>query len=62
LCTLLPLPYAERLAAAAEAGDWLAIDRTTDELVRDYPDLVRPRHAVAPGFSSVADDRRGQGA
>lgn len=49
----LPPRYVQQLLLAAAARDWRAIDEITDELVAQYPELVRPR-AADGGFRSKA--------
>jgi hypothetical protein len=44
---------ADALVAAAARHDVPAIDRITDEAVRQYPEMVVPRHSVRPEFLPV---------
>lgn len=49
----LPPIFREALMDAASAGDIARIDRITAELAERYPDLVRKRSDVRPGYQSV---------
>lgn len=58
LSRLLPPPYPEMLARAADDKNWALIDGITDELAKRFPELVR-RRADDGSFGSMAEDRRG---
>ena len=57
MCNLLPENLREALKVAAAAKDYEMIDRLTDRLAREHPDLVIPRHVCRPEMANTQAGR-----